>query len=467
VVEPAALVVRGADIPRSAVLNDSVAVRATVHNDGGYSEVRPVRFQVDADGDGAFDPSETVADSSLTLPPGETSRVTLRFPTPALDPGSYRVRVTTPSGAETGRIEILAPARLAVTDLNASTDVTRGTDATVAGRVRNLGDVPGEGSVDLVGPAGAVGSVDVSLDPNETAPFEFAVPTGDKPRGNYSYRLTAAENTSLDLRVREPSFGVSNLRGNETLIVGDPMVFAADITNDGDANGTATVAYRIDLDDDDRPEEDNITRQVTLAPGEERTVRFRIPYLADPDPLNQVEDLPAGTYIYGIYTADDNETSVFEARPPASGGGFGGSAGGGTDGSGDPGPVSKAEISQDKYGVFYEQLSEQTRRQVDEIHVRQPFAGDLGVTDVLTREEIAQQKYGVRVRPGEDFEFSALDIRLQQRIEADFEAQFTRDRGDRIESWDELAREEYGRPYDDLIESRKEAVREAYRDQFD
>jgi hypothetical protein len=235
------------------------------------------------------------------------------------------------------------------------------------------------------------------------------------------------------------------------------------------------VSYRIDLDGDDRPEDDDITRQVTLAPGEERTVRFDIPYQADPDPLNQVETLPTGTYIYGIYTADDNETAVFEARRPARDYALGGGGGGGGDGAsggdtgsgpGDVGPVSRAEIAQEKYGLFYDDLSAETQAQIDEIHDRQPFAGDRGVVDVLTREEIARQRYGLDVERGDNFEFSGIDVDLQQRIEAEFDAQFERSDPDRVESWDELARERYGTTYENLDADRQAAIERAYRDQF-
>jgi hypothetical protein len=266
---------------------------------------------------------------------------------------------------------------------------------------------------------------------------------------------------------------VSELRGNETLIVGDPMVFAANVTNVGDAPTTGAVQLRIDLDDDDRPEYDGIFRNVTLAPGNETTVRFDVPYMEDPDPLNQVEDLPTGTYIYGIYTADGNQTGVFDARSRATTtnvfrGGGGGGSDGDEAGTGDGFErASLDEVAQAKYGYFYEEISGETQGQLEEIHARQPFAGDLGVTDVLTREEIARQEYGLDVEVGDDFEFSSIEIELQQQIEADFDAQFTSDTDDRVQSWEELARERFGQSFGNLTESQQEEVREHYREQFD
>jgi hypothetical protein len=462
-------------------------VSAPVRNAGDFGAKRTVRLLVDADGDGAFGDNGTLAVRSVTLGANETRRVTLTVPADALNPGTYGYRVAADTDAEratgaavsNGTLVVREPARLAVDGVGGA-NVSRGTVANVAATVSNAGEVAGIRTVALVGPAGEARMQNLTLEPGANATVEFGVPTEQWPRGSYNWTLVTggpgvaavedpATERAVPVRVREGRLAVSDLRGNETLIVGDPMVFAANVTNTGDATTTAPVSLRIDLDGDDRPEADGITQNVTLGPGEETAVRFEVPYLADPDPLNQVEDLPTGTYIYGVYTPDDSETSVFEARSrPTSYDPFGGSGGGdgGDDGDERPSRVTRDEISQEKYGLFFEELSGETRAQVEELYVRQPFAGDLGVTDVLTREEIARQEYGLDVGRGDNFELSAIDVDLQQRIEADFDAQFTRDEGDRVDSWDEISREEYGVGFDSLNTTRQEAVREAYREQF-
>jgi len=98
--------------------------------------------------------------------------------------------------------------------------------------------------------------------------------------------------------------------------------------------------------------------------------------------------------------------------------------------------VSKDVISQEKYGLYYDEVSGETQTQIDEIYQRQPFADGLVVTEVLTREEIARQVYGLDVKRNDAFEFTSIDIELQQEIEATFDAQFESETGDRIESWD-------------------------------
>lgn len=460
-------------------------VSLTVGNVGDYGATRAVTLGVDADGSGSIEPDETVSDTSVTLGSGETGRLSLTVPPGSLEPGNYTYRLAAETEAgddrvtdnvtATGTLVVLEPAAFAVSaDSVPVANVTRGTPATVAATVSNTGDVDGTTTAVLRGPAGEpVTESEVTLAGGAGTTASFEVATANLSRGTYEYTVTAGDDeVTVPVRVRDGVLDVSALRGNESIIVGDPMVFEATVTNTGDAPATGEARLRIDLDDDDRTEYDGLSTSVTLAPGNETTVRFDVPYTEDPDPLNQVEDLPTGSYIYGIYTEDDNETSVFDARQnPTSYDPFVGSAGsaGGGD-TEDSEPLERAsrdEISQSKYGLDYAELSGETKSQVEELYARQPFAGDLGVTDVLTREEIARQKYGLGVKRGDRFDFSGIETDLQQRIEADFDAQLTTDESDRIESWDELAQQRYGSDYGALSASQQETVREAYRDQFE
>ena len=133
----------------------------------------------------------------------------------------------------------------------------------------------------------------------------------------------------------------------------------------------------------------------------------------------------------------------------------------------EPETVSKDVITQEKYGLDYDEVSGETRSQVDEIHERQPFADGLVITEVLTREEIARQEFGLDVKRNDAFEFTSIDVETQQEIEAAFDDQFESDDGDRIESWDELARAEFGSEYEALNGTQQETIREQYQAQFD
>ena len=453
----------------SGVAGSTASVNLTVTNEGDLAGERAVTVALDRTGNGSF---ERAANASLSLEGGESRALSLGFPADSLDPGNYTYRVRTESGTETGTLRLLEPPRLTVAGVGGQTNVSTGTPANVSVTVNNTGDVAGSGSVVLSAPDNRTYNRTVGLDSGANTTVSFGVPTTNLSRGSYTYTAsTADDRREVSVRVRDGVFAVDDLGGNETVRVGDPMVFDAEVTNVGDATDRATVEFRIDLDDDDRPESYGVTENVTLSPGESERVRIRVPYMEDPDPLHPVEHLPHGPYIYGIYTPSDNETAVFDARgQPTSTVSLGGGSDSNDESDSNDDSVTRAsldEISQEKYGYYFEELSGETKTQVEELRERQPFADGRGITDVLTREEIARQKYGLDVRRGDRFEFQRIDVELQQQIEADFDEQFTSQVGDRIESWEELAQQRYDTSFEELSDDRKQEIRAAYRAQFE
>jgi hypothetical protein len=379
----------------------------------------------------------------------------------------------------TGDLQVLRPATVTVDDLGGELNVSRGSNATVEATVTNDGDVAGNDTVRLRGLGDEPYSRTVSLDAGESTVVEFVVATGDMSAGTYSYSVvTDAEaitasagegnETSTALEVRDGFFKLSDISGDDIMLIGERMTFAANVTNIGDASETQAVELGVDLAGDSTPEMLGVTRTVTLDPGEEKRVRFQINHYNTSGMAKRLEDLTIGSYIYGIYSDDTNETSVFDARPKVDL-----SKTVSDDESSDSREgteslsATRDEISQAKYGIYYERLSGETKAQIDEVYERQSFAQGLGITDVLTREEIARQNYGLDVKVGDNFEFSEIDVELQQQIEADFDAQFTSQDGDRIESLDELAQREYGTDYEQLTESQRERIMRLYGQQFD
>lgn len=454
----------------SGVAGSTATVNLTVTNEGDLAGERAVTVTLDRTGNGSF---ERAANASPALEGGESRALSLGFPVGSLDAGNYTYRARTESGTETGTLRVLEPPRFTVAGVGGQTNVSTGTPANVSVVLNNTGDVAGSGSVVLSAPDNRTYSRTVGLEGGANTTVSFGIPTANLSQGTYTYAAsTANDSRDVSVRVRDGVFAVDDLGGNETVRVGDPMVFGAEVTNVGDATDRATVEFRIDLDDDDRPESYGVTENVTLSPGESERVRILVPYIEGRDSLHPVEHLPHGPYIYGIYTDSDNETGVFDARgQPTSTASFGG---GGSDSSDDgdsnDGTVSQAsldEISQEKYGYYFEELSGETKTQVEELRERQPFADGRGITDVLTREEIARQTYGLDVRRGDRFEFQRIDVELQQQIEADFDEQFTSQVGDRIESWEELAQQRYSTSFKQLSDDRKQEIRAAYRAQFE
>lgn len=468
VLRPTTFTFDDTDAASPVVQGDSTTITATVSNEGETSGVRDVElYLTDSSG---FGEDDLETSKSLSLGPGETKTVSFSVGTGDRTPGWYRYELRTDGDEMSGSLVVHQPATFEVTDVNGSLDVVRGETANVTWTVTNVGDVEGTQAVTFTHDAQVIENRTLTLGARESAEVQFSVDTTNHTRGNYTYALASSDHeASADMRVRDSEFTVVELRGNDTLYIGDPMNYTAVIKNTGDANDTQTVEFKVDVDGDDQPESYGITKNVTLAPNETTAVAFEAPYMEDPDPFNTVEDWVRGTYIYGVYTEDTEMKSVFVAKNKGfGGGGGGGSADTDTEASGeDILYPTLDEISVAKYGYHYDELSGETTDQIDEIFVRQPFADGLDITQVYTREEFARKVYDVPVPRSEDFEFSELDMDLQQTIEAQYDAQFVTEEGDTVESWDELAQAKHGTDYESLNATQKAAIRDAYLAQFD
>ncbi|MUW14922.1 hypothetical protein GJ633_09780 [Halorubrum sp. CBA1125] len=444
------------------VRGETGTVAVTVHNRGDFRGMRDVDLLLDRNHDGTYDADETVATRAPLLWAGSDTSATFPVGTDGLEPGTYTYRVEAAESAQEGTLVVKRPATVRIEGATMTADVVRGDRFNGSVTLTNAGDVRGSETVRLDGPTEAFDwTRSVTLAGNGTTTLGFAAGTDTLARGNYSIALsTSNDSTSETLRVRESRFVVDELRGPGSADVDDDIRFTATVWNAGDAAANRTVEHRIDLDGDDDPETVVENRSVDLAPGERTTVAFAI--AADDRERFDDRDL-LGTHVYGVYSGDTNETGVVVVR-----GYYGGSSSSESSSSnGEPDPVSRDVISQEKYGRYYAELSGETQEQVTELHRRQPFADGLVVTEVLTREEIARQEFGLDVERNDAFEFTSIEVETQQEIEATFDAQFESDDGDRIDSWDELARERFGSDYEELDDDRQETIEKTYQDQFD
>ncbi|MFC7028062.1 CARDB domain-containing protein [Halomicroarcula sp. GCM10025710] len=243
----------------------------------------------------------------------------------------YTYEVRTEDDASASSLTIHQPATFDVTELNGTLDVVRGETANLTGTVENVGDVEGTQTVALMHDGKAVENRTVTLASGESTDLEFSVATANRTRGNYTYAVVSSDySAAADLRVRNSEFTVTDLRGNETVYIGDPMVFTATVKNTGDAPDTQTLEFKLDIDGDDQPESYGITQNVTLAANETKDVVFDLPYMEDPDPF-PVEDFITGTFIYSVHAEDSKMSAVFVAKWPP----YSGSGGSADDGTGD------------------------------------------------------------------------------------------------------------------------------------
>ncbi|WP_241692777.1 COG1361 family protein [Haloarcula salina] len=447
----------------------SATLTANVTNTGDYRGLQRVHFAIDRDRNGSVSAAETTDERVLSIAGGQQQTVEERVETTELEPGQYEYRIASENESVSGTLIVQRPATFNVLNASAPTRVTRGDPVTASATIENVGDVDGTTTVEFSGPNGTEPMTrTVTLDGGESTNVSFTASTANVSRDTHNYTTSTETDTATDaVRVESSYFEVSRLEGPSVLYVGETAVFSARVTNVGNVTGTQSVEHRIDSDGDDRPEAYGVEESVTLKPGEQTRVRFELEYTLIDDTDYPVEPLKLETYVYGIYSADTRASSALSVKP-AWASGSGGSNGGGDGSSVSNGEkASLDEITQDKYGYYYHEVSGETQRQVREIYDRQPFADGLVAVEVRTREQIARQDYGADIEPGDEFDFTALDIETQQRVEADFDAQFESESGDRIESWDELAQAEYGTSYENLSDTRQSSVRAAYQEQFD
>lgn len=452
----------------TVVRGTNASIRANLTNLGAYRGIQTVRVAVDADRNDQYTDAETLNERVYSLAGGQSQVTTATVHTTDLAPGRYQYKIATENTATTGTLHVQQPATFRVQNTTAPVNVSKGETANVSVVVENVGDVAGTDNVTIRSDSmNSTYSRSVSLAANETTTVSIGVNTTNLSRGTHNHSLgTGTDTDTISMTVQDSHFEVSGLAGPNVLYVGDTAVFSADVTNTGNITGTQTVQHRIDSDDDDRPEAYGVDRNVTLAPGESTRVQFEIEYTVTDSTDYPVEPLSLQTYVYGIYSEDARASTAMSVKPAWAKDGGSGSSGGSTSVSeGDR--ASLDEITQDKYGYYYDEVSGETKRQIEEIHERQPFADGLAAAEVRTREEIARQEYGADVKRGENFNFTGLEIKTQQKVEADFDAQFTTDSGDRIESWDELANDTYQTSYENLTASRQADIRSTYQEQFE
>jgi hypothetical protein len=104
----------------------------------------------------------------------------------------------------------------------------------------------------------------------------------------------------------DPRVVVESVEAPERIRPGDSFALAATVTNRGNATGTGPVEYVFDGSV-------RASREVSVAPGETRTVRFDLSHAALGGPN---ESVPVGTYVHGVRTpASDGVARYLRVTP--------------------------------------------------------------------------------------------------------------------------------------------------------
>ena len=88
------------------------------------------------------------------------------------------------------------------------------------------------------------------------------------------------------------------------------------------------------------------------------------------------------------------------------------------------------EISQAKYGYDFEDLSDETKCEVEELFENQPFADGLEPEDLMTREEISQEKFSVPYDELSSESRSEVNQEYQNQFKDSESPEFTATQGD-------------------------------------
>ncbi|WP_340099754.1 CARDB domain-containing protein [Salinibaculum salinum] len=284
----------------------TVDVSATITNVGETTGTQDIELAVDE----TIDRTE-----SITLDADDETTVDFSIDTAALGLGSYTHTVSTANDSQSGTlvVESDSPAEFRVTDLT-PTDrtVTAGNTYDIAATVRNDGDQEATQQVQYRIDGDTVDRQAVTLASGGQTTVEFTdIETESRGAGTYTHgaytnndsqsgTLTVERNGS-DERDQDATLIVTELDPSGTTVTrGTAVDVTASIRNDGQADETQSVQFRLD----DEPID---SESITLGQGETTAVTFTA----------ETASLAPGTYVYGVHTANDEQVGTLTVEDKA------------------------------------------------------------------------------------------------------------------------------------------------------
>ncbi|WP_336339647.1 PKD domain-containing protein [Haloarcula brevis] len=275
----------------------------------------------------------------------------------------------------------------------------------------------------------------------------------------------------------EAFFAVTNLSVPDKVTQGDSLTISANIINTGDAEGTQLVEARVDANNDETQEVIQ-TESVTLASGENTTVTttrtipanlstgqytgglftsdsnqttsVTVISKASPEEKYTRDEIAKAKYGYN-FSELSNETArqveeLYLRQPFAKGA--------------QPEDVkTREEIAEDRYGKDFGNLSRETT-----IEIQSDFDaqfGDTGANTTYTRDEISRAKYY-------GYNFSELSTETAGQVEELYNRQPFADgiSPSNIQTREEIANEKYGLEGDELSRETRLELEQTYHEQF-
>ncbi|MFP9191302.1 CARDB domain-containing protein [Natrialbaceae archaeon A-CW1-1] len=281
---------------------ENLTASATVINTGDEGATKVVELHLDGD---------VLATETLSLEADESTTVLFEeLDTTALEPGEYAYGVSTENDTQTSTVTVEEPpepAFFTVTDLEPVDEtVVNGDALTVSATVTNTGDETETQPVELRVGGEVHKTESVTLDGGDSDTVTFTFETSDLEPGTYTHGVyTDDDEQTGTLTIEEPPepafFAVDDLDPVDHKVVhGDDLTVSAEVTNTGDEEAEQEVEFTVDgtvLE----------TESVTLDGGDSQTVTFTL----------DTSEFDVGSYTYGVYTADDEQTTSLAVKEPA------------------------------------------------------------------------------------------------------------------------------------------------------
>ncbi|MFC7133610.1 MULTISPECIES: CARDB domain-containing protein [Salinibaculum] len=276
----------------------TLEVSATVTNEGTVEGTQTVAYRVDG---------RTLESRELTLATGENTEVVFSgIATGAIGPGTYAHGIHTANDSQQGTLTItkegLSPANFQVSGLTPTeTTVTEGDTIEVVATVSNDGEERGTQSVQLQVDGSVADSLDVTLASGESTTVTFSgVETGSLASGSHPYSIRTANGSQRGTLTVEnrptPVFTVTSVSpSGVTVPKGETVTISAELTNDGERQGTQALRLRLDGSE-------VASQSVTLASGESTTVEFA---------AIETSTLASGTHSYRVASENTSRSGLF------------------------------------------------------------------------------------------------------------------------------------------------------------
>ncbi len=272
------------------LVGETLSVDATVENTGGTEGTQTIALDVGVLGSDS---------TSVTLPAGSSTTVTLSVGTRSGDAGEYTAAVSSDNDTASTTVTVLSEANFDVTVQSTNTPV-EGQQLSVDALVENTGGVEDTQTVTLSLPLGSA-STTVTLGGGSSTVETLTVGTASGDAGEYTAAVSSEDDsaTATVTILQSSAFQVSVQSTNSPVVAGENLTVETQVTNTGDTSGTQTVSL-------DVPGVGSDSTELTLGAGESVPQTFSV----------STQSGDAGEYTAAVSSEDDTASRTVTVLEP-------------------------------------------------------------------------------------------------------------------------------------------------------